>query len=121
MKDITFNKRKTFLSIDKIKNSINNYFSNYIKNFDVKLIFENDFTKTWIFISDDDFYFVNDVKSNCIIYQISRYNFKFKVIDFCDKNNLSKLYIDDVTYPIIVDNNIDVEKILNNYRLNLVD
>lgn len=121
MEIVTFNKRKNFSSIENIKKFINKEFKNYIKNFEVKLLFENEIVKTWLFISDDHFLFVFDNKSTCIIYKFDRKKFIFNINQFNDKPKYSKLRIidSDMSNSIIIDNTIagDIEKIINDYIL----
>lgn len=92
-------------------------FSNAI----VKIILTENKIKTWLFITENDLWFVFDILSKGKIFRVPKKDFDFKIEEYIETPQFAKMYIDKVTYPIVFDKtytgNIETfTQLLNKYK-----
>ena len=114
--------RKDFKDISEIKKILYKKdcsvdFSNTI----IKIILIENKLKTWLFITEDDLWFIFDVLSKGKIFRVPKKDFDFKIEEYIETQQFAKMYIDKVRYPIVFDmtytGNIETfTQLLNKYK-----
>jgi len=98
---------KDFKDINELRNILKRKYN--LINFDnaiVKIILTENKIKTWLFITEKDFWFVFDTKEKGKIFRVNKKKINYKIEEYVDSPNFGKMFIDEVTYPIIFDKSL---------------
>ena len=96
--------KKDFKKLNQIKTKLKNKYADAdFEKSTVKIILDDNNLKTWLFITEKDFWFILDSGKLIKVYRTPRQGFKYTIEDFIQSQEFGRLFVDKIEFPIVFD------------------